>query len=307
MRPRESGVALPPALDHAREDFLSHLRYERRLSDRTVDAYADDIARYLSFLEKARRADPAEARRSDVEGFLAAESGRGLANRTLARRLSSVRGFHRYLRQRHGRPDPTLGLDSPRRDRRLPRVLPVEDALRLVASPTGDEPLVLRDRAILELMYGSGLRVSETLDLREESLRLEEAFVRVVGKGDKERAVPLTRPSVEAIEAYRARGRERLVRGRDPGTLFLNRRGGRLSRMGLWRMLRRRAALAGIAGDVHPHVLRHSFATHLLEGGADLRVIQELLGHASVTTTQIYSHVDRGFLLEVHRSFHPRR
>jgi integrase/recombinase XerD len=197
-------------------------------------------------------------------------------------------------------------MDPPRPTRTLPHALGVEDARRLVETPAGDEPRDLRDRAILELMYGSGLRVSEVLALTPEGLRLKEEAVRVVGKGDKERAVPLTGAAVDAIRRYQADGRPALTRKRDGGTLFVNLRGGRLSRMGLWQILRRHAVAAGLGDGFHPHMLRHSFATHLLEGGADLRVIQELLGHASVTTTQIYTQVDRGFLKEVHRRFHPR-
>jgi integrase/recombinase XerD len=182
----------------------------------------------------------------------------------------------------------------------------VDEARRLVESPAGEDPLALRDRALLELLYGSGLRVSEARTLAPEGLRLDERYLRVVGKGDRERIVPLTRPSVRAIRRYLQDGRPALAGKKDPGTLFLNRRGGRLSRMGIWGILHGHARATGMPGDFHPHVLRHSFATHLLEGGADLRVIQELLGHASITTTQIYTHVDRGFLKEVHRKFHPR-
>jgi integrase/recombinase XerD len=286
---------------------MSYLRYERRLSDRTVDAYAADLLGYLTWLGDHARASLAEVGRADVEGYLGDEGGRGLSARTLSRRLSCLRGFHAYLQRRRAvGADPTDGLEAPRRGRRLPRVLSVDEAIRLVSAPSGDGPLARRDRALLELLYGSGLRVSEALDLTPEGLRLAEGYLRVVGKGDKERAVPLTGPSVRALRAYLSAARPDLVRRRDPGTLFVNARGGRLSRMGLWKILRAHARSAGIAGDLHPHMLRHSFATHLLEGGADLRVVQELLGHASVTTTEIYTHVDRGQLSEVHRLFHPR-
>jgi integrase/recombinase XerD len=185
-------------------------------------------------------------------------------------------------------------------------VLSVQEAIALVETPKGVDPASRRDRAMLELMYGSGLRVSEVLGLTPDALHLGEGFVRVVGKGNKERIVPLTRACVRALGRYLKEGRPELAAGPGPDRLFLNRRGGMLSRMGLWRILRRHARAAGVCRDFHPHMLRHSFATHMLEGGADLRVIQELLGHASVTTTQVYTQVDRGFLLEVHRRFHPR-
>ncbi len=307
MPPRPAVAALPPALDRAREDYLSYLRYERRLSDQTIDAYAYDLQGWLSWLAARGRRELEGISREDLEGFMTAEGDRGLSGRTLARRLSCVRGFHGYLRRRRGgEADPTEGMEPPRRGRALPRALSVEEAGRLMESPQGNDPLALRDRAVLELMYGSGLRVSEVLTLEAGALRLGERYVRVVGKGDKERAVPLTEASAAAMREYLDRARAGLVRRRDPGFVFLNRRGGKLSRMGLWRMLGRRAAAAGLPGDFHPHMLRHSFATHLLEGGADLRVVQELLGHVSVTTTEIYTHVDRGYLREEHRRFHPR-
>jgi len=307
MPPRTTAHPLPPDLERAREDYLSYLRYERRLSDETINAYAGDLQGWLSWLEAHGRRVLEGVGREELEGFMTAEGDRGLSGRTLARRLSCVRGFHDYLRRRrHAGDDPTEGLEPPRRGRALPRALTVEEAGRLMRTPEGDDPLALRDRAVLELMYGSGLRVSEVLGLEPAALRLDERYVRVVGKGDKERAVPMTGASAAAVREYLDRGRSALVRRRDPGTVFLNRRGGRLSRMGLWRMLGRHAARAGLPGDFHPHMLRHSFATHLLEGGADLRVVQELLGHASVTTTEIYTHVDRGYLREEHRKFHPR-
>ena len=302
-----SGPVLSRDMEQAREDYLGYLRYERRLSNYTVDAYASDLIKYLTWLSGHGLRTLAEVNQTVLERFLTEEGRRGLSSRTMARRLSCLRGFHGYFRRR-GRSDvdPTEGLDGPRREQRLPRVLTVEEATRLVEAPSGQNPAGLRDRGVLELMYGSGLRVSETLDLSVNALRLEDEFVRVVGKGDRERLVPLTPASVRALKTYLHDGRPRLVRGRDPENVFLNQRGGRLSRMGLWRILRRHALTAGLAHDFHPHVLRHSFATHLLEGGADLRVIQELLGHVSVTTTEIYSRVDRSFLKEVHRTFHPR-
>jgi len=305
--PLETRPALPPVLEGFREDYLGYLRYERRLSDATVVAYASDLAVYLHWLAERGVLDPSSVSSSVLEGFLGAERERGISSRTLGRRVSSLRGFHGYLQRRRRAPeDPTEVLDSPRPGRRLPRALGIEAVLRLVEIPAGDTPRDLRDRALLELMYGSGLRVSEVIGLPPEGLRLDEGYVRVVGKGDKERAVPLTGACAEAIRRYLDEGRPALCRKRDGGTLFLNVRGGRLSRMGLWRILRGRAREAGLGEGFHPHMLRHSFATHLLEGGADLRVIQELLGHSSVTTTQIYTQVDRGFLKEVHRKFHPR-
>lgn len=305
--PRLADRVLGPALEAHREDYLGHLRFERRLSDRTVDAYASDVLAYLLWLQDNGHPDLGRVDRGVAESYLASLGAAGLSPRSVARKLSSLRGFHGYLHRR-GRlaEDPIEGLDPPRRERRLPGVLSIEEATRLVESARERDPLGLRDRAMLEIMYGSGLRVSEVLSLEGDRLRLRERFVIVRGKGDRERAVPLTAPCLAALRRYLADGRPALVSGRDPGRVFLNRRGGPLSRMGLWRVLRRHAVRADLPAEFHPHVLRHSFATHLLEGGADLRVIQELLGHASVTTTQIYTQVDRSLLREVHRRFHPR-
>lgn len=298
---------IAPALALLREDFLDHLRFERRLAERTVDAYAGDLENYLAHLDGGGHGTLDDVDREAVEAYLQSEGRRGLSARSIARRLSALRAFHGYLRRRGKLPDdPTRGIEPPRRARRLPRVLSVEETFQLLDAATGERPADLRDRAMLELMYGSGLRVSEVLTLTHDGLRLEDSFVIVRGKGDKERAVPLTAPADEALRLYLREARPLLVKGRDPGTVFLNQRGGRLSRMGFWGILRRIAMRAGLGEKVHPHVLRHSFATHLLEGGADLRVIQELLGHASITTTQIYTQVDRALLREVHRRFHPR-
>jgi integrase/recombinase XerD len=221
-----------------------------------------------------------------------------------------LRGFYEYcVRNGHLPRDPAESLPAPRRSRRLPRVLTVDEAARLVSTPVGQEPPALRDRAMLELMYGLGLRVSELLELTVDRVDLTSGFVRVMGKGSRERVLPLEGAASRALVAWLERGRPSLThgRGRAPAsTVFLNQRGGRLSRMGFWKILRAHGRAAGLERELHPHLLRHSFATHMLEGGADLRVVQELLGHASITTTQIYTEVDRDYLREVHRSFHPR-
>ena len=299
--------ALPPDLERAYEDYLGYLRYERRLSDHTVDAYASDLLRYLAWLGRHGRRAIDGVTPLDIETFMTAEGRRGLTGRTLARRLSCYRNFHGYLlRRKKIADDPTAELEAARTGKRLPKVLSVQEATALVETPRGKDALPLRDRAILELMYGSGLRVSEVLGLPLDALRLSEKYVRVLGKGKRERVVPLTGASVRSLRTYLNDARPSLVGKRASDAVFLNRRGGKLSRMGLWGILTRHARAAGLERGFHPHMLRHSFATHLLEGGADLRVIQELLGHASVTTTQIYTQVDRGFLQEVHRRFHPR-
>jgi integrase/recombinase XerD len=294
-------------LHAARERWLVHLTVERGLAAHTLAAYGSDLATYLQFLTARGRAAPADVQRTDVHDFLAAQTEAGSAATTRARRLSTVRGFHRFLVLEGLAVDsPVEGWRGPRRARRLPGVLRVAEIERLMASPDTTKPLGQRDRALLELAYAAGLRASELCGLPLEALDLAVALVRVVGKGAKERLVPVGRAALEAVGNYKRDGRVRLVKGRQVPTLFVNARGTPLSRMGFWKILRRHTTAAGIRTRTSPHTLRHSFATHLLEGGADLRVVQELLGHADIGTTQIYTQVDRQYLTEVYRTYHPR-
>jgi integrase/recombinase XerD len=299
-------VALEP-LAGAREAFLDRLRLGRRLSPHTLDAYARDLADYAAFARGQGIADWGEAGAALVDGYLVALGRRGLAGATVARRRSALRGFHAFLASEGLKADdPFTQLPAARRERRLPHALPVEDVERLLAQPAGGRALALRDRAMLELAYASGLRVSETCGVERRGLDLDGRSVAVAGKGGRERVVPFGRAAERALREYLERGRPLLAAKARHDLLFVNARGGRLSRMGFWKILRGHARAAGLASRVHPHALRHSFATHLLAGGADLRVVQELLGHASVTTTAIYTHLDRAYLREVHRTFHPR-
>lgn len=296
-----------PALLPAAEAWLDELRKGRRLSARTVDAYRRDLEDYRAFAASHRLADWREATVTFVDGYFASLQRRGLAGATVARRRSTLRGFHAYLARvgRHAE-DPVAVLPAPRRERRLPHALALADVERLLAQPEGEGALALRDRAMLELAYACGLRVSELVGLERARVDLGGRSLTVTGKGDKQRLVPFGRAAAAALGAWLDRGRPRLAARARHEKLFCNARGGPLSRMGWWLVLRGHARRAGLATRVHPHALRHSFATHLLEGGADLRVVQELLGHASVTTTAIYTHLDRGYLREVHRQFHPR-
>ena len=296
-----------PALDGPLEGFLDELRTGRRLSDNTVNAYARDLADYRAFALGHRLAGWSEVTSTFVDGYFARLLKRGLSGATVARRRSALRGFHAWLARGAGDAiGPLDEMPAPRRERRLPRALSVEEVATLLAQPEGEEPLRLRDRAMLELAYGSGLRVSELCGLKRADLDLANRLVVVIGKRDRQRSVPFGRAAERALRAYLDRARPLLVRGERHDFVFANARGRGLSRMGFWKILRDHARAAGIAGRVHPHVLRHSFATHLLIGGADLRVVQELLGHASVETTAIYTHLDRAYLREVHRTFHPR-
>ena len=231
----------------------------------------------------------------------------GLAPASIRRNVSSVRTYFRYLlADGHVVRDPSERLETPKRWRSLPDVLSVEEVNRLLASPSLDEPLTFRDRALLELAYGAGLRVSEWITLAVRDVLFEEGLVRVFGKGSKERLVPIGRSAIGAVAIYLRELRPRLERGEGKGILILNARGRPLTRMGAWKILRHHVEKAQITKHVSPHTLRHSFATHLLEGGADLRAVQEMLGHADISTTQIYTHVDREYLRAVHKQFHPR-
>ena len=312
-----------PALRHARaparptpadarlsgpiEAYLDELRTGRRLSAHTLDAYARDLEDYAEFARRHRLGSWGEATPAFVEGYFVTLMRRGLKASTVGRRRSALRGLHAYLVRHHTcDSDPLAGLAVARRERPLPHALAVEEIERLLAQPEGEGPLALRDRALLELAYASGLRASELVGLPVSGVDLAERTVTVAGKGGRERAVPFGRAAAAALAAYLERGRPRLAPGARNAAVFLNARGGPLSRMGFWKILRGHARRAGIATRIHPHLLRHSFATHLLEGGADLRVVQELLGHASISTTVIYTHLDWAYLKEVHRTFHPR-
>ena len=231
----------------------------------------------------------------------------GLAPTSIRRGISAVRTYYRFLlAEGHVVRDPSERLDAPKRGRTLPDVLSAEEAARLLAAPSLDEPLAFRDRAMLELAYGAGLRVSEWIGIAVKDVLLDDGLLRVFGKGSKERLVPIGRSAIGAAAIYLRELRPRLERGAGKGILFLNARGEPLTRMGAWKILRKYVEMAGIEKHVSPHTLRHSFATHLLEGGADLRAVQDMLGHADISTTQIYTHVDREYLRSVHKQFHPR-
>jgi integrase/recombinase XerD len=295
------------------ERFLDHLTVERGLSDNTVAAYRRDLARYAAFLRARGIGSLRRADERTVSSFVASLSGsvhgegRPYRTSTVVRALSSVRSLHRFLMAEGVAPsDPTAGVHRPKLPRSLPRPLSIEDVDRLLAAAAGRTPAELRDLAALETMYGAGLRVSELVGLDVDDVDLEEGSVRAFGKGSKERIVPLGRPARDALAAYLHSGRPALAGRSSRAALFLNQRGGRLTRQGWAKLLRARVERAGIRARVTPHTLRHSFATHLMEGGADVRVVQELLGHASVQTTQIYTLVTKEHLRDVYLSSHPR-
>jgi integrase/recombinase XerD len=294
--------------------YLDHLLVERGLSANTIAAYRRDLARYRAFLGSRGVTDPRDVDDAAVRSFMASVSAsthgpdeRPYRSTTVARTLSSVRSFHRFLvREGVTERDPAAAARQPKLPRTLPHPLPVDEVARLLDAPRDDTAVGLRDRALLELLYGSGLRVSELVGLDVDDVDLEEGAVRVLGKGGKEREIPLGRFGRDAASAWLVRGRPDLASTRSRGAFFLNTRGGRLTRQSVNRILATYARAAGIRRRVTPHSLRHSFATHLLEGGADVRVVQELLGHASVATTQIYTLVTEEHLREVYYSSHPR-
>ncbi len=286
-------------------EFLESLRVEEGAAALTVAAYRRDLRRLAAFLA-ARRRTPETARPADLAAHLGALHARGLGPRTLARHVSALRGLYRFARAAGRRPDdPAALLESPRPPRRLPRALSRADAAALVEAAGDESPRGLRDRALLELLYGAGLRASETVGLRPGDLDLHGQFVVCQGKGGRQRLVPLGGAARRALDAYLARGRPALVRARDPGRLFVNHRGRPLSRQGVWALVRRYAGRAGVR-RAFPHALRHSFASHLLEGGADLRSVQALLGHADIGTTEIYTHLPTDAVRRMYRAFHPR-
>lgn len=298
----------PEALRAAIEDFGNVLTLERGRSDHTVSAYENDLRQCAAWLAAQKGArDWREVTAAHAMDWLYSLSGDGVAVASMARKLSALRGFARHLVREAVRPDDfTALLQGPKRVRRVPGMLSGTEVAKLLAAPQGGDAFALRDRALLELFYASGLRVSELAGLSLQQLDLDNGYLRVFGKGSKERVVPVGGKAVEALRAYLSAGRPRFVRSKTGSALFLSERGGALSRKTLWFIVQKYAEKAGIARGVKPHQLRHSFASHLLGGGADLRAIQEMLGHANLATTQIYTAVEEKRLVEQHARFHPR-
>ena len=289
------------------ERFQDFLTLEQGASPRTHEAYGRDLVRFAVFAKTRGASSPVGVSARTLREYVYHLKDVGLAPASIRRNVSAVRTYYRFLLgEGHVVRDPSERLETPKRWRTLPDVLSVDEVSLLLAAPTLDEPLAFRDRALLELAYGAGLRVSEWISLDTRDVLMEEGLVRVFGKGSKERLVPIGRSAIGAVAVYLRELRPRLEHGEGKGVLLLNARGTPLTRMGAWKILRKYVEAAGIAKRVSPHTLRHSFATHLLEGGADLRAVQEMLGHADISTTQIYTHVDREYLRSVHKQYHPR-
>jgi integrase/recombinase XerD len=304
-----AAVATNQPLEHLVLDFLAYLEFERGLSRNTLEAYRSDLLQYGAFLHGR---DPLAVTHSDLAAYAAGlASGDGdrppVAPATLQRKVACLRSFYRHLR-RQGilDTDPTANLRAPRQTRRLPHVLSRDEVTKLLEQPKGTEPTSLRDRALLELMYACGLRASEAIDLETTDVDLDAGVLRARGKGSKTRLVPVGSAAARAIAVYLSRGRPKLIGDRLESRLFVNHRGHGLTRQGLYKIVQRHAASAGLAGDMSPHTLRHTFATHLLAGGCDLRSLQEMLGHADIATTQLYTHLSAERLKDVYFDAHPR-
>lgn len=292
-------------LDGALDDYIQHLRVERGLSKHTVDAYARDLTRFRDWVQREKTSldDVDESR---VAGYLVTLSKRGLSARSQARALSAIRGFFRFLVQDSRQAiDPTELLEGPKLLRKLPDVLNRDEVLRLLEAPSGTKPNRIRDRAMLQTMYAAGLRVSELVKLDLADLNLEEGFVSALGKGNKRRIVPIGAHARSAVLEYLQVVRPRWAKPASRA-VFLTARGKAMTRQGFWSLVKKYAKAAGIVKPISPHKLRHSFATHLLAGGADLRSVQSMLGHADVSTTQIYTHVQGDHLRKMHERYHPR-
>ncbi|HEX2161217.1 MAG TPA: site-specific tyrosine recombinase XerD [Thermoleophilaceae bacterium] len=295
--------------EHLVLDFVAYLEFERGLSRNTLEAYRSDLLQFGRFLEQ-RGVTALTAEPVDIADFLASlggVDGRTASPATINRKQACLRSFYKHLRREEilsG--DPTAKLAGPRKSRRLPQVLTRGEVAKLLDQPQGTEPIALRDRALLELMYACGLRASEATGLEVTDLDLDELLLRARGKGSKERLVPVGRTAADAVRRYLERGRPQLVGASVEARLFLNFRGGALTRQGLYKIVQRHARSAGLGDRMSPHTLRHTFATHLLAGGCDLRAVQEMLGHADVATTQLYTHLSSERLKDVYFSAHPR-
>ncbi|KPL00473.1 MAG: recombinase XerD [candidate division Zixibacteria bacterium SM23_73_3] len=289
------------------DQFLNHLSIEVGLSSNTIESYRRDLKRYLKSLQEKKIDSVDKITGEHITDLIVLLSRMGLKSNSIARNLTSIRRFHKFLvTEGYSDSNPASALDSPKLWRKLPTVLNVEEMKRLLNQPAEQEALGLRDKAILEFLYAAGVRISELIHLKRKDLLLEVELVRVMGKGQKERIIPIGKVALRSVERYLRETRPQLAKRTSEDFLFLNRRGRPLSRMGLWKILRKYVMKAGIKKKVSPHTIRHSFATHLLEGGADLRAVQEMLGHADISTTQIYTHLDREYLKQEHRHYHPR-
>jgi integrase/recombinase XerD len=289
-------------------EYLSSLELERNLSVNTIASYRNDLISLINFLKEKKIDDPADVSSQHLTAYFKVLNKLGLSSRSSARYYSSVKGFFKHLfASGYLEKNPMEKLSAPKVSKGLPVVLNVNEVEKILDAPNTSTKLGLRDKALLEIFYACGLRVSELINLKVADLFLNEEIIRVFGKGSKERLIPIGSSAIKWIEEYLSKSRPLLVKkAKSENYLYLNNRGTKLSRMGIWKIVHQNSEAAGIKKEVHPHTFRHSFATHLLEGGADLRAVQEMLGHADISTTQIYTHLDRDYIKQIHREFHPR-
>ncbi|MDX5475511.1 MAG: site-specific tyrosine recombinase XerD [Bacillaceae bacterium] len=293
--------------DHL-QDFLHFLIVEKGLADNTIVSYERDLKSYLQYIEKVEGITTINSvKRNEILQFLKHCHEKGKSSKTIARHIASIRSFHQFLlRDKVTDHDPTVHIDTPQPEVKLPKVLSIEEVQALLEAPKSNTPIGIRDKAMLELLYATGIRVSELTSLKLSDAHITMGFIRCIGKGNKERIIPIGKLAQDAIEKYLNESRPTFLKKHQSDALFLNYQGKALSRQGFWKILKTLTKEAGIQKDLTPHTLRHSFATHLLENGADLRAVQEMLGHADISTTQIYTHVTKGRLKDVYSQFHPR-
>jgi integrase/recombinase XerD len=293
--------------DELLDRYYNYLSVERRLSANTLESYGSDIKKYLSFLKSRNDRSIVTSTRLDLLAFVNFEKKRGLSSRSCARALSCIKTFFKFLVQDGVlKKSPILDVETPRLEKQLPSVLSVDEVEALIAAPDIDSPLGLRDRALFELLYATGLRVSELVSLTVNAINVDAGFVLVMGKGSKERVIPVGEEALKWLRRHLLEARQLILRTRTSKYMFTNRFGARLSRQGFWKIVKKYCLKAGIVKKISPHTLRHSFASHLLAGGADLRSVQTMLGHEDISTTQIYTHVEKERLKTIHDKYHPR-
>lgn len=291
------------------KDFMHYLIVERGLAKNTIESYQRDLVKYVQYLKHVEQLiDYNDVTRVNILSFLKHLHEQNKSSKTIARHIASIRAFHQFLlREKAAEQDPSVHIETPQLERKLPKVLSAAEVEALLSIPNSSTPFGIRDKAMLELLYATGMRVSELMNLNLDDVHLTMGFIRCFGKGSKERIVPIGRMAAEAVEAYLTQARPLLIKKqKDETALFVNHHGRRLTRQGFWKILKKLASEAKIEKELTPHTLRHSFATHLLENGADLRAVQEMLGHADISTTQIYTHVTKTRLKDVYNQFHPR-
>ena len=289
------------------DQFLDYLTVERGLSENTIESYRRDLLKYASFLQKKRISSLDSVQRKNLLDFMMGLKETGLAANSISRNLVAIKVFHRFLlRERFIKKDPTSVIESPKLWKKVPDVLSLDEVEKMIDAPDEDEPRGLRDKAALELMYATGMRVSELVNLKMDGLNLELGIVKCMGKGKKERIVPVGSKAIGLLRRYLDTARPSLLKAKRSQHIFITQQGKAMSRISFWKLIKKYTKQCGISKTITPHTLRHSFATHLLKGGADLREVQELLGHEDITTTQIYTHVGKEDLHKAHSSFHPR-